>query len=182
MRFRATKFRCLRLNHQEAILQSCARTPPAPLQFVHCPFRLDTLQIDRVQEADMGTIASSLSSLMSLFEQKLKLIRSSATSIHVSFSGFSLVLKISLAFTRNRDQCLRFLRCCADYGEIVAAFCTPPTVWPTVTSSHVMESPNLRDRAMRPQFEATSVFAESATRIKGLSSYSLKPFGTSHVY
>jgi hypothetical protein len=162
-----------RLSHQEAILQSYARIPRAPLQFVYCLFCLDALHIDHVQEADMGTIASSLSTLMGLFEQKLRLIRSSATSTHVSFSGFSLVLNISLAFTRNRDQCLRFLRSCADYGEIVAAFYASPIAWPM--SSHVMESPNLRDRAMRPQFEATSVSAEIATRIKGLSSYPLKP-------
>src|SRR5579863_5368378 len=120
----------------------------------------------------MGTAASSLSSLMGLLEQKLELIRSSATLEHISFSGFPQVLKVDFALTKNRDQCFRFLRRCANYGEMMATFCASPIVWPT--SSHVIESLDLRDRAMRPQFEITSVSAESATRVQGLSSpYSL---------
>ena len=102
---------------------------------------------------------------MGLLEKGLSLMRSSATLEHVSYSGYSLVLKASLAFTKNSDLCLQFLRRCADYKETVAAFYAPPIISPA--SSHV-ESLDLRDRAMQPQFETTSVSAESTTRVKGL--------------
>jgi hypothetical protein len=151
------------------MLQSYARTTWAPLQLVHSLFRLAVVQIDRVQGANMRTVVSSLSSSMGLLEQKLKLIRSSATLEHASFSGFSRLLKVGLAFTRNREQYLRFLRRCADYGEIVTAFCAPPITGTWPASSHMMESLDLRDRAMRPQFGTTGTSAESAIRIKGLS-------------
>jgi hypothetical protein len=116
----------------------------------------------------MVAIASSLSSSMNLLEEGLKLMRSSATLEYVSYSGFSLVLKVGLATTRNRELCLQFLQRCADYRETMVAFYTSLTVWPA--PSREVESPDLQERAMRPQFE-TSVSAASTTRVKGLSSY-----------
>jgi len=115
---------------------------------------------------------------MGLLEKGLNLVRSSATLEHVSYSGFPLVLKVSLAFTRNSDLCLQFLRRCANYRETVVAFYAPSIISPA--SSRVVESLDLRERAMEPQFETTSVSAESTTRVKGLFSYQFTPFNSSH--
>ena len=103
---------------------------------------------------------------MDLLEKGLNLVRSSATLEHVSYSGFPLVLKAILSFTRNSDLCVQFLRHCADYTETVVAFYAPPITSPA--SSRVAESLDLRERAMQPQFETTSFSAESTTRVKGL--------------
>lgn len=84
---------------------------------------------------------------MGSLEKGLNLMRSSATLEHVSYSGFPLVLKVSLAFTRNSDLCLQFVRHCADYMETVVAFDATPIVSPA--SSRMVESLDLRERALR---------------------------------
>jgi hypothetical protein len=126
-------------------------------------------------------IASSLSSSMSLLQKGLNLVRSSATLEHVSYSGYSLILKLGLAFTKHRDMCLQFLRHCADYRDNVVAFHAAPTVSPVPSPVPVVESLDLRERGnggMRPQFE-TSVSAETSTRVKGPFSYQFTHFNDS---
>jgi len=103
---------------------------------------------------------------MGSLEEALKLIRSSASLEHTSYSGLSLVLRVEVAFARNSDLCLAFLRRCASYRDLVAVFYNHPITWPI--SSRVGASHDLCERAMRPPFE-TSNSAENADGIEGLS-------------
>jgi hypothetical protein len=76
--------------------------------------------------ADIGAIAFSLSLAMGSLGGALKRIRSSASLEHVSYSGQPLLLRVDLAFSGDCDQCLSFLRRCAEYGEIVTVFSVFP--------------------------------------------------------
>ncbi len=102
---------------------------------------------------------------MGSLEENLKLIRSSASLAHISYSGLSLVLRVEVAFARNSDLCLTFLRRCVNYRDFVAAFYNPPITLATSPPSH-----DLCERAMRPPFETTSVSAENVDGVEGLSS------------
>ena len=104
---------------------------------------------------------------MGSLEENLKLIRSSASLEHISYSGLSLVLRVEIAFARNNDLCLAFLRRCANYRDFVGVFYNPPIT--LATSSRVVASHDLCERAMRPPFETTSVSAENADGVEGLS-------------
>ena len=104
---------------------------------------------------------------MGSLEEALKLIRSSASLEHTSYSGLPLLLRVEIAFTRNSNLCLAFLRRCADYQDFVAAFNNPPITWPT--SSRVVTPHSLCERAMRPPFEITSNSAENADGVEGQS-------------
>ena len=135
------------------------------------PSHLLALLSDRMQGADIGAIASSLSPAMGSLQEGLERIRSSASLEHKSYSGLPLILQAGLAFSRSRELWLRFLRRCVDYGEIVT--CTPLVACPTSTRVGALH--DLRDRAMRPRFETTSVSAESGALTQGLFSYQLTP-------
>jgi hypothetical protein len=100
---------------------------------------------------------------MGKLEEALNLVRSSASLEYTSHLGLSLVLKVEFAFTRNSKLCLAFLRRCSDYRDFVVAPATSPT------SSRVVASHDLCERAMRPPFETTSAAAENADDVKGLS-------------
>jgi len=100
---------------------------------------------------------------MGSLEEALKLVHSSASLEHTPYSGLSLVLGVEFAFTRNSDLCLAFLRRCVDYQDFVAALYS---TWPT--STRVVASHDLCERAMRPSFE-TSPSAENADSVQGLS-------------
>jgi len=119
--------------------------------------------------ADIGSIASSLSSAMGFLSEALKRIRSSATFEHVSYSGLPLVLQVDLAFSGDCGQCLSFLRRCAEYGEIVTTFCSLHSSWPTYP--HLEGSQDLRDRILGLRFKTTVVSAKGAVIVDGLSSY-----------
>lgn len=138
--------------------------------FIH-PSTLASLEIDHTQGSltDIGAIALSLSLAMGPLGEALKRIRSSASLEHVSYSGLPLLLQVDLAFSRDCDQCLSFLRCCAEYGEIVTVFSVSPSSSPM--SSHLRASQDLRQRALRLQFETTVVSANSVAIVQGLSSY-----------
>ncbi len=132
---------------------------------------LSALLNGRMQGADIGAIASSLSPAMGSLQERLKRIRSSASLERNSYSGLPLILQASLAFSRNRELWLCFLRRCVDYGEVMT--CTPLVACPTSTRVGALH--DLRDRAMRPRFETTSVSAESGALTQGLFSYQLTP-------
>lgn len=108
----------------------------------------------------------------------LKRIRSSASLEHVSYSGLALLLQVDLGFSRDCDQCLSFLRRCAEYGEIVTVFSVSPSSSPT--SSHLRASQDLRQRALRLQLETTVVSAKSVVIVQGLSPYQLTTRDASH--
>jgi len=149
--------------------QDIRRSDPHPSTV--CPFFLllwhPYIWVDFVQGANIGDIASSLSPAMGSLDEALKLIHSSASLEHTSHSGLPLVLSVEIAFARDRNLCLAFLRRCADYRDFVAAFYNPPITWPT--SSRVGSSHGLCERAMRPPFETTRNSAENADDIEGLS-------------
>jgi len=105
---------------------------------------------------------------MGSLEETLKLIHSSASLEHTSYLGLSLVLSVEFAFTRNSNLCLAFLRRCVDYQDFVAALYNSPNTCPT--SSRVVASRDLCERAMRPLFETTSTSAENGDGVEGLSS------------
>lgn len=112
-------------------------------------------------------IATSLPSTLGSLEEVLQRIHLS-TSLEYSHSSLSLILKAKLAFGRNKDLCLHFLRCCSNYGEIMTAFRAPIAL---PASSRVGASDDLRERAMGPLFETPGISTESATCAHGLSSF-----------
>jgi len=106
---------------------------------------------------------------MGLLCEALKRIRLSSSLEHVSYLGLSLVLQVELAFSRDCDQCLSFLRCCVEYGKIVTAFGTFPSSLPT--SSYLGTSQDLCQCVLGLQFETTVVSAKSVIIVQGLSLY-----------
>ena len=130
--------------------------------------------IDSIQGADIGTIASSLSSAMSSVTSALERLPST-NSLKYLPSCQSSIQQVYLALRGNRDLCLSFLRRCADYGEKVIGCrlsCTAMSIPFRVMASH-----DLRERAMRLLSETTDVSAENAASVQGLSSYQLAPDG-----
>lgn len=115
--------------------------------------------------ANIGEIASSLSSAMGSLEEALKLIHSSASLEYTSYSGLSLVLRVQFAFTRNSDLCLAFLRRCVDYQDFLAALYNSPNTWHA--PCRVVAPHDLCGRAMRPAFETTSGSTENADGVEG---------------
>ena len=138
--------------------------------FIHLS-ALASIWIDRMQGVDFGAIAFSLSLAMGSLCRALKRIRSSASLVHVSYSGLPLLMRVELAFSGDCDQCLSFLRRCTEYGEIVTEFCTFPSSLPT--SSHLEDSQDLRERILGFQFETAVVSVKSVIVVQGLSSYQL---------
>ncbi|KAN0113637.1 hypothetical protein V8E52_007563 [Russula decolorans] len=116
------------------------------------------------READIGTIASSLSFAMSSVTSALERVPSTNSLKYLS-SCQSSIQRVYLALRGNRDACLSFLRHCADYGEKVIGCRLSSTAFPT--PFRVMASHDLRERTMRPLSETTNVSVENAASVQG---------------
>ena len=121
-----------------------------------------------MQGADLGAIASSLSSASSSFGEALERIFSS-DSLQYSPSSWPSFQRAYVAFAANSDLCLSFLQHCADYGENV--FTWYLSFNPSARSARVGLSHELRERTARLQSEATDISTGSVADIKGLSWY-----------
>jgi hypothetical protein len=78
-----------------------------------------------------------------------------------------------VAFARNSDLCLSFLRHCANYGEKVFTWCLHFDASPV--PSRVGASHDLWERTARLLSEATGISTENVASVKGLSSYQSTP-------
>jgi len=116
------------------------------------------------READIGAIASSLSCAMSSVTSALERLPSTNSLKHRS-PCLPSIQRVYLTLRGNRDACLSFLRCCADYGEKVIGCRLSSTALPT--PFRVRASYDLRERTVRFQSEMTGIPAENAANIKG---------------
>jgi hypothetical protein len=85
----------------------------------------------------------------------------------------SSIQRVYLPLQGNRDLCLSFLRCCADYGEKVVDCRLSSTALPALF--RVMASHDLREQTMRLLSETTDVSVENTASVQGLSSYQSTP-------
>lgn len=116
------------------------------------------------READIGTIASSLSSAMSSVISALERLPSTNSLKYLS-SCQSSVQRVYLALRANGDLCFSFLERCADYGEEVIGCHLSSTTLPTPFP--VMASHGFRERSMRLVPETTDVPVENAASVQG---------------
>ncbi|KAI0293269.1 hypothetical protein BC826DRAFT_1016359 [Russula brevipes] len=126
--------------------------------------------------ADIGAIASSLSSASRILEEALRRVRDSA-SMEFSYTSLALVLQVNLGLTQNSESCLAFLRLCVDLGEVVVA--SPAALVAYPTSSRVEASNNLQGRATALRTEAVDVLDENAAHHPGLSPFKVN--GIEHI-
>ena len=117
-------------------------------------------------------IASSLSSTSGSFGEALEHISSSDSLRYSPWSRPSFQ-RAYVAFARNNDLCLSFLRHCADYGEKVFTWCLSLNA--SSISSRVGAPRDLRERVARILSEATGISTENVASIKGLFSYESTP-------
>ncbi|KAI0293250.1 hypothetical protein BC826DRAFT_391213 [Russula brevipes] len=108
--------------------------------------------------ADIGAIASSLSSASRILEEALRRVRDSA-SMEFSYASLAPVLQVNLGLTQNSELCLAFLRRCVDFGEVVVVSSAAFIAYPTF--SRVEASSNLRGRAMALRTEVVDILAEN---------------------
>ncbi len=153
------------LNLYSATMHAC-------LGFAGFTSSLGSFRLTPAQEADIGTIASSLSSAMSSVTSALERLPSTNSLKYLS-SCQSSIQRVYLALRGNRDLCLSFLRRCADYGEMVIGWCITFTALPA--SFRMMASHDLRERIMRLTSETTDVSVENVASVQGLSSYQPTP-------
>lgn len=125
-----------------------------------------------MQGADLGAIASSLSSTSSSFGEALERISSTASLRYSPLSRPSFQ-KAYVAFAANSDLCLSFLRRCADYGEMVFTWCHSSNASPI--SCRVAAPHDLRERTARLLSEATGISTENVASVKGQSLYETIP-------
>jgi hypothetical protein len=158
-----------RTGHQAVILKPyrAITNPLLRVQSVDSPFCFGVSLDDRVQGVDLGVIASSLSSTSGSFREALERISSSASLRYSPLSRPSFQ-RAYVAFARNSDLCLSFLRHCANYGERVFTWCLSFNASPT--SSRVGAPHDLRERTARLLSEATGISTENVASVKGLSS------------
>jgi hypothetical protein len=117
-------------------------------------------------------IASSLSSTSGSFGEALEHISSSDSLRYSPWSRPSFQ-RAYVAFARNSDLCLSFLRHCADYGEKVFTWCLSFNASPI--PSRVGAPHDLRERTARLLPEVTSISMDNIASVEGLSSYESTP-------
>jgi hypothetical protein len=85
--------------------------------------------------------------------------------------------RLYVAFAANSDQCLFFIRHCADYSEKVVTWCLPFNTSSSPISSREGTPRDLRNRTAGLLSEAVGVSTQNvvATSVKGLSSIPLIP-------
>ena len=148
-----------RVGHQAMMLKPYAATLCLLLQFVYFSFGLTYLILIMLQGADLGAIASSLSTTMGSLENALERMFSSA-SLQYSQLGRSSFQRVYIAFAGNSDLCLSFLRHCVDYGEKVFSWRLASISSPT---SDVPHDPPERITVRRPE-----VTGESSKSLEGV--------------
>jgi len=114
---------------------------------------------------DLGAIASSLSSTSRYFGEALERISSSDSLRSLPMSRRPPFQGAYVAFARNSDLCLSFLRHCANYGEKVFTWCLHFDASPV--PSRVGASHDLWERTARLLSEATGISTENVASVKG---------------
>ncbi|KAF8486068.1 hypothetical protein DFH94DRAFT_166762 [Russula ochroleuca] len=123
------------------------------------------------KDADIGAIASSMSSVMGSLTSALECVTSSNSLKYLPSGtaiGRSSMQRVYVAFVSNNDLCFSFLQKCADYGEKAIGWRLPPIASPT--SLRVMASHDLRERTMRCmrlRSKMTHVSVENAASVQG---------------